>query len=114
MNTFCKVEKELLLFDYYNDISEGNYYISKDALAVMVCIGINSHGNETMFISYNYLEYLMFKEYKRYDMQLIKETEVDKLPIQREKEILMIYTCYPFNNVGYATQRYVVYAELEK
>lgn len=69
MNMFCKVEKELLLFDYYNDISEGNYYISKDALAVMVCIGVNSHGNETMFISYNYLEYLMFKEYKRYDTQ---------------------------------------------
>ena len=52
--------------------------------------------------------------YKIYDMQLIKETEIDKLPIQRDKEILMIYTCYPFNNVGYATQRYVVYAELEK
>lgn len=51
--------------------------------------------------------------YKIYDMQLIKETEVDKLPIQREKEILMVYTCYPFNNIGYATQRYVVYAELE-
>lgn len=52
--------------------------------------------------------------YKIYDMQLIKETELDKLPIQDEKEILMVYTCYPFNNIGYATQRYVIYAELEK
>ena len=52
--------------------------------------------------------------YKIYDMQLIKETDVDKLPVQKEKEILMVYTCYPFNNIGYATQRYVVYAELEK
>lgn len=52
--------------------------------------------------------------YKIYDMKLIKETEIDKLPIQRDKEILMVYTCYPFNNVGYASQRYVVYAELEK
>lgn len=51
--------------------------------------------------------------YKIYDMQLIKETEIDKLPIQKDKEILMVYTCYPFNNIGYATQRYVVYAELE-
>lgn len=50
--------------------------------------------------------------YRIYDMQLINETETDKLPIQREKEILMVYTCYPFNNIGYATQRYVVYAEL--
>ena len=66
-------------------------------------------GNEIK-VTTNYGEY----KYKIYDMQLIKETELDKLPIQRDKEILMVYTCYPFNNVGYATQRYVVYAELEK
>ena len=66
-------------------------------------------GNEIK-ITTSYGEYV----YKIYDMQLIKETELDKLPIQRDKEILMVYTCYPFNNVGYATQRYVVYAELEK
>ena len=52
--------------------------------------------------------------YKIYDMQLIKETDLDKVPIQRDEEILMVYTCYPFNNVRYATQRYVVYAKLEK
>ena len=50
--------------------------------------------------------------YKIYDMQLIEETDLEKLPIQQEKEILMIYTCYPFNNIGHAYQRYVVYAEL--
>ncbi|MBO6232775.1 MAG: class D sortase [Clostridia bacterium] len=50
-------------------------------------------------------------KYKIYDMQLINEKELDKLPVQSEKEILMVYTCYPFNNIGYATQRYVVYAE---
>lgn len=66
-------------------------------------------GNEIK-VTTTYGEY----KYKIYDMQLIKETELDKLPVQRDKEILMVYTCYPFNNVGYATQRYVVYAELEK
>lgn len=66
-------------------------------------------GNEIK-ITTNYGEYT----YKIYDMQLIKETEIEKLPIQKQKEILMVYTCYPFNNIGYATQRYVVYAELEK
>ena len=65
-------------------------------------------GNEIQ-VTTSYGEY----NYKIYDMQLIKETELDKLPIQNEKEILMVYTCYPFNNIGYATQRYVVYAELE-
>lgn len=66
-------------------------------------------GNE-IEVKTTYGEY----KYKIYDMQLIQETEFDKLPIQREKEILMVYTCYPFNNIGYTTQRYVVYAELEK
>ena len=46
-------------------------------------------------------------------MKIINETDVDQIPIQDEKEILMIYTCYPLNNIGYATQRYVVYSELE-
>ena len=50
--------------------------------------------------------------YEIYDMKLINETETDKLQIQKDEEILMVYTCYPFNNVGYATQRYVVYAKL--
>ena len=66
-------------------------------------------GNE-ITVKTTYGEY----KYKIYDMQLIKETETEKLPIQKEKEILMVYTCYPFNNIGYATQRYVVYAELVK
>lgn len=52
--------------------------------------------------------------YKIYDMQLINESDTDKVAIQRDEEILMVYTCYPFNNIGYATQRYVVYAKPEK
>lgn len=52
--------------------------------------------------------------YKIYDMKIISETDFDKLPIQKNKEILMVYTCYPFKNIGYTTKRYVVYAELEK
>ncbi len=65
---------------------------------------------DKMKVTTSYGEYT----YKIYDMQLINEKDVDKLPIQKEKEVLMVYTCYPFNNIGYATQRYVVYAELEK
>ncbi|MBS5854533.1 MAG: class D sortase [Clostridium sp.] len=51
--------------------------------------------------------------YKVYDTKIVNETDIDALPIKDNKEILMIYTCYPFNNIGYATQRYVVYAEKE-
>ncbi len=58
-------------------------------------------------------DYGEFK-YTIYDMKIVKETDLDQVPIQKEKEILMVYTCYPFNNIGYTTQRYVVYAELQK
>ncbi len=50
--------------------------------------------------------------YRIYDMRILEETQTDQAPIQKEKEIFMIYTCYPFNNIGYAYQRYMVYAEL--
>lgn len=49
--------------------------------------------------------------YQVYDMKIVNETDLELLPIQKEKEILMLYTCYPFQNIGYTTQRYVVYAE---
>lgn len=49
--------------------------------------------------------------YTIYQTQVVEETETNKVPIQAKEEILMIYTCWPINNIGYATQRYVVYAK---
>ena len=53
-------------------------------------------------------------EYKVLGSKIIKETDVEEVPIQSEKELLMIYTCWPINNIGHATERYVVYANLVK
>lgn len=50
-------------------------------------------------------------DYEIYDTKIVKETAVEEVPIQEDEEILMIYTCYPINNIGHATQRYVVYAK---
>ncbi len=63
---------------------------------------------DTIKINADYGEY----NYKIYDLKLVDETDLDAIPIQKDKEILMVFTCYPFNNVGYATQRYIVYSEL--
>lgn len=49
-------------------------------------------------------------DYKIYDTKIVKETAVEEVPIQKDEEILMIYTCYPINNIGHASERYVVYA----
>lgn len=49
--------------------------------------------------------------YKIYDKKVINETDVDKISIQNEKEILMIYTCYPLKSTRHTNQRYVIYAK---
>lgn len=96
--------------------SSGSYFPGEGGSIVYM-----GHNAKNIFRRFSELEigneitvtasYGIFK-YKIYDMQLIKETELEKLPIQDDEEILMIYTCYPFNNIGYTTQRYVVYAHI--
>jgi len=49
--------------------------------------------------------------YKIYDEKIVLETEKDKLPIQNNEELLMIYTCYPSNNTEHTPYRYVIYAK---
>lgn len=51
--------------------------------------------------------------YKVYNTKIIKDTDEQELPIQKEKEILIMYTCYPTTTVGHKDKRYVVYAELD-
>ena len=38
---------------------------------------------------------------------------MSSLPIQTNKEELMMYTCWPVDTIGFKTKRYVIYAELE-
>ena len=52
--------------------------------------------------------------YKISNTKIVNENNVDEVPIQKNKEILMIYTCWPINNIGHASERYVVYADLDK
>ncbi len=67
-------------------------------------------GNE-IFVKTSYGDF----KYKIYDMQIIDESEGDeKIPIQHDEEKLMVYTCYPFINIGYTSKRFVVYANLEQ
>ncbi len=51
-------------------------------------------------------------DYEVYDNKIIHETDFDSTPIIDDYEVLYLYTCYPFNNIGYADHRYVLYAKL--
>lgn len=50
--------------------------------------------------------------YEIYDTKIVNQKQLDAAPIQEEKEILMLYTCYPINAIGHPTQRIFVYANL--
>ena len=65
--------------------------------------------NDVIEIETNYGKF----SYKVYDKKIVGENEVDKAPIQRKEEILIIYTCWPINNIGHADKRYLVYAKAE-
>lgn len=53
-------------------------------------------------------------KYNVYDTKIVDMYDVDKLPVQKNEEILMLYTCYPVNGLGHKTQRFVAYAKLVK
>lgn len=50
-------------------------------------------------------------EYQVFKTEILNEDEFDKLS-KSDKELLVIYTCYPFDEVIYSNKRFVVYAYL--
>ena len=49
--------------------------------------------------------------YKVYDSKVVGENDTSEAPIKNDEEILIIYTCWPINNIGHADERYLVYAK---
>ena len=68
----------------------------------------NIQNGDKIILDVNYGKFI----YEVYDAKIVYYTESDKLPIQRDEEILMLYTCYPTDGFGHAVDRYVVYAKL--
>lgn len=46
--------------------------------------------------------------------EILNDTEIDKLVKQKNKETLILYTCYPFDTYVYTNQRFVVYSVLKE
>ena len=49
--------------------------------------------------------------YKVYDSKIVGEHDTKEAPIKNDEETLIIYTCWPINNIGHADERYLVYAK---
>ena len=50
--------------------------------------------------------------YKVNAIKILKDTDTGIINPDYSHEYLVMYTCYPFNTIGYHPQRYVVYANL--
>lgn len=85
--------------------------------ASIICMG---HNNRNMLYDLPKIKndaiieidttYGTFK-YKVYKTEIINMYDVDKLTIQQEEEILMLYTCYPVETLGDKKDRFVVFAK---
>ena len=51
--------------------------------------------------------------YTVYDTKIVPQEQLDAVPVQKDKEILMLYTCYPVNSIGHAVKRFVTYSSLD-
>lgn len=49
--------------------------------------------------------------YQVTDMQVILETDIDKVRLNATEPSVILYTCYPFGILTHTTQRYAVYAD---
>jgi len=96
--------------------SSGSYFPGEGGS--ILCVGHNTSGmlrklpeiqnGAEIIIETTYGKYT----YKVYDTKVVEQTQLEAAPIQREKEILMLYTCYPINSIGHAKNRFFAYANL--
>lgn len=95
--------------------SSGSYFPGEGG--TIICMGHNTKAflhdlpmikiGEEIDITTTYGEY----KYKVYEKKVVNMYDTDQTPIQREEEILMLYTCYPIDGLGTKTDRYIVYAK---
>lgn len=98
--------------------SSGSYFPGEGG--TILCMGHNKRGmlrelpniknDDEIIIDTTYGKYT----YKVYDTKIVEQTQLEAAPIQREKEILMLYTCYPVNSIGNTKNRFFAYANLVK
>lgn len=98
--------------------SSGSYFPGEGGS--IVCMGHNTRGflrelpqiqsGAQIIIETTYGRYT----YEVYETRVVEQTRLDAIDIQRENEILMLYTCYPVNSIGHAKNRFITYSKLVK
>ena len=96
--------------------SSGSYFPGEGG--TVVCMAHNTRGylynlskienGDKVVIDTNYGTFT----YEVYETKIVHETETEAAAVQNKEEILILYTCYPVNSFGHATQRFITYSKL--
>jgi len=84
----------------------------------ILCMGHNTDSTLKDFIGIDNGEKIIIETtygkftYEIYETKIVNEKDMSAAPLQREKEILMLYTCYPANSIGHVPDRFFAYANL--
>lgn len=102
-----------------NDVGHqvGSYFPGEGATIILCAHNSRKHFMYLPKVEIGHLitietDYGVFN-YKVYETKVIKDTDFEALKVQKDKERLVIFTCYPTYTVGPKDHRYVVYAELD-
>lgn len=96
--------------------SSGSYFPGEGG--TIVCMAHNTRGylynlsdieiGDNIVIATTYGEFT----YKVEETKIVPETQVDAVSVSHGEEMLILYTCYPTNTFGHATQRFITYSKL--
>lgn len=96
--------------------SSGSYFPGEGG--TIVCMAHNTRGylynlsdieiGDNIVITTTYGEFT----YKVEETKIVPETQVDAVSVSHGEEMLILYTCYPTNTFGHATQRFITYSKL--
>lgn len=84
----------------------------------ILCMGHNYSGYLKKLVDVNIGDKIIIETtygtytYEINETKIVNQDQQEAAPIQREKEVLMLYTCYPINAIGHPKQRFFVYADL--
>ena len=95
----------------------GSYFPGEGGTIIVA--GHNTYGTFYNLPNVKENDIILFKtvygeyEYRVIRTNVLNATKLDKeLKINKDKEVLVLYTCYPVDTPGFKSNRFIVYAEL--
>ena len=104
LDKYLKVSRLIKRRTVANDACDAGRVLINDKVAKA---GANVKVGDVITLQTTYGIY----EYTVRDMKIVDPNDKTAYDLNAQKENLILYTCYPFNMLGFSKQRYFVYAD---